>query len=182
MVFKERAANYSMGTLVAVACPGDYGLESLGTSFFEWLTHSPWANFLNGQEWVFPAVESLHIMGLALSFGAIAIVDLRLLGLAMRRQAAGELAADLNRLTLVGLAVMLSTGPLMFSADAIIWYRNPSLQFKMICLLLALAFHFTLHSRATRPATAPLLAKLAGATSLALWTAVIGGGRMIAFV
>jgi len=149
---------------------------------FQWLTTSPWANFLNGPEWAFPAVESLHMMGFALSIGTIALVDLRLLGLAMRRQTAGELAADLDRLTWFGLAVMLSTGPLMFSADAINWYRNPAFQFKMVCLTLALAFHFTLHRRATRPATPPLQAKLAGAVSLALWTAVVGGGRMIAFV
>ncbi len=151
-------------------------------SIFEWLATSPWANFMNGPEWAFPVVESLHFMGFALSIGTIATVDLRLLGMGMRHQTAGELAADLNRWTRIGLAVMLVTGPLMFSADAVNYHRNPSFQFKMICLSLALLFHFTLHSRATRPATPPLLARIAGGVSLALWTAVIAGGRMIAFV
>ena len=151
-------------------------------AFFEWLTTSPWANFLNGTEWAFPVLESIHFMGFALSIGTIAIVDLRLMDLAMRRRTAGELAADLSRLTTIGLAVMLTTGPLLFSADAITWYRNSAFQFKMVFLALALGFHFTLHRRAIRSGTAPLLAKLAGGVSLALWTAVIGGGRMIAFV
>jgi hypothetical protein len=151
------------------------------SSFFEWLNTSPWANFINGNEWAFPAVECLHLMGFALSIGTIAMVDLRLLGLAMRRRTAAELAADLDGLTWLGLAVMLTTGPLMFSADAVAWHRNPAFQFKMVGLALALAFHFTLHRRATRPGTPPLLAQLAGSASLALWAAVVGSGRMIAF-
>ena len=153
-----------------------------GDSFFEWLSTSPWANAMNGPEWAFPVVESLHFIGFALAIGTIAIVDLRLLGLGMRRHTASELAADLDRWTRVGFAVMLVTGPLMFSADAVNYHHNPSFQFKMTCLLIALLFHFTLHRRATGPQVSPWIAKLAGGVSLALWTAVIAGGRMIAFV
>ena len=152
------------------------------TAFFAWLAAGPWARFMNGTEWAFPTVESLHVMGFALSIGAIALVDLRLLGLGLRRQTAGELAADLKVLTWVGLALMLTTGPLMFSADALSWRFNPAFQFKMLCLALALTFHFTVHRRATRPGATALLARLAGATSLILWSAVLAGGRMIAFV
>jgi hypothetical protein len=152
------------------------------SSFFEWLTTSPWANAMNGPEWAFPVVESLHFIGFAFSIGTIAIVDLRLLGLAMRHQSAAELAADLDRWTWAGFALMLITGPLMFSADAVRYHDNPSFQFKMVCLLIALLFHFTIHRRVTRSDVAPVAAKLAGALSLALWTAVVAGGRMIAFV
>ena len=151
-------------------------------SFFEWLTTTPWAKALNGPEWAFPVVESLHFIGMALSVGTIAIVDLRLLGIAMRRHSAGELAADLHRWTLTGLTLMLITGPAMFSADAVNYHHNPAFQFKMACLSLALVFHFTLHRGATRSATPSHLAKLAGALSLALWICVVAGGRMIAFV
>jgi hypothetical protein len=150
--------------------------------FFEWLTTSPWANAMNGPEWAFPVVESLHFMGFALSIGTIAIVDLRLLGLGMRRQTAAELAADLNRWTRLGLLLMLITGPLMFSADAVRYHLNPSFQFKMTCLTAALLFHFTLHRRAVQPGVPPIAARFAGGLSLALWTAVVAGGRMIAFV
>ena len=150
--------------------------------FFEWLTTSPWANFMNGPEWAFPVVESLHFMGLALSIGTIAIVDLRLLGLGMRRQTASELAADLGPWTWSGLALMLITGPLMFSADAVTYHYNPAFQFKMTCLLVALLFHFTIHRKVTGSAASPAAAKLTGGLSLALWTAVVGAGRMIAFV
>ena len=121
-------------------------------------------------------------MGLALSIGTIAIVDLRLLGIGMRRQTASQLAADLDPWTRAGFAVMLITGPLMFSADAVAYHNNPAFQFKMTCLLLALLFHFTIHRKVTRSGVSPTAARLAGGLSLALWTAVVGGGRMIAFV
>jgi hypothetical protein len=154
----------------------------LPDSFFQWLTTTPWARAMNGPEWAFPAVESLHFIGFALSVGTIAIVDLRLLGMAMRLQSASELAADLHIWTRTGLAVMLISGPLMFSADAINYHHNPAFQFKMVCLSLALFFHFSVHRLAIRTSAPPLLAKLAGVISLSLWTCVVAGGRMIAFV
>jgi uncharacterized membrane protein len=152
------------------------------TSFFKWLTTSALANAMNNHEWAFPIVQSLHFIGFALSIGTIAIVDFRLLGLGMRRQQAAEIAADLKPWTLAGLAVMLITGPLMFSTDAVTYHYNPSFQFKMSCLMLALLFHFTLHRRAIRSDVSPNAARLAGAVSLLLWTAVVAGGRMIAFI
>jgi hypothetical protein len=154
----------------------------MSAEFFSWLVNSPLSHAMNSHEWVFPAVQSLHFIGFAMSIGTIAIVDLRLLGLGMRRQAPAELAADLAPWTLAGVAVMLITGPLMFSTDAVAYHYNPSFQFKMVCLMLALLFHFTLHRRAAYPEVSPIAAKLAAATSLLLWTAVVAGGRMIAFI
>jgi hypothetical protein len=154
----------------------------MATSFFQWLTTSALANAMNNHEWAFPIVQSLHFMGFALSIGTIAIVDFRLLGLGMRRQHAAEIAADLKPWTYAGIALMLTTGPMMFSTDAVAYHVNPSFQFKMVCLMLALLFHFTLHRRAVRPDVPPIAAKLAGAMSLVLWTAVVAGGRFIAFI
>lgn len=154
----------------------------LPDSFFEWLTKTPWAKAMNGPQWAFPLVESMHFIGLALSIGTIAIVDLRLLGIGMRRQSGSELAGDLRIWTRIGLAVMLITGPLMFSADAVNYHHNPAFQFKMVCLLLALVFHFTFHRYATRASAPSFLTKLVGGVSLALWTCVVAAGRMIAFV
>jgi hypothetical protein len=154
----------------------------MSTSFFEWLTTSALANAMKNYEWAFPVVQSLHFIGFAPSIGTIAIVDFRLLGLGMRRQRAAEIAADLKPWTLAGLAVMLITGPLMFSTDAVTYHYNPSFQFRMACLTLALLFHFTFHRRAVWSDVSPIVARLAGVVSLLLWTAVVAGGRMIAFI
>ena len=151
-------------------------------AFFEWLTSSPWANAMNGPEWAFPVVESLHFIGFALLIGTIAIVDFRLLGLMRRLHEPAELAAALNRFTLAGLALMLTTGPLMFSADAVRYHVNPSFQIKMNVLLVTLVFYFAIHRRLVRRGLSPMMAKVLAVVSLTLWTTVIGAGRMIAFV
>jgi hypothetical protein len=151
-------------------------------SFLHWLVNSPWSHWINLYEWVFPVIQSVHFIGFAVPIGTIAMVDLRLLGFGMRRQTPAELAADLDRWTLVGIAMMLFTGFLMFSTDAVTYHNNPSFQVKMTCFMVALAFHFTIRRRAVRPRAGPAGAKLAAVVSLLLWTTVLAAGRMIAFV
>ncbi|HEY1242308.1 MAG TPA: DUF6644 family protein [Bryobacteraceae bacterium] len=146
------------------------------------MVNSPWSHVMNSSEWVFPIVQSLHFIGFALSIGTIAMVDLRLLGVGMLRQSAADLAADLEPWTRLGIVIMLTTGPLMFSTDAVAYHFNPSFQFKMTCLALALLLHFTVHRRAVRPGISPLAAKGAAVISLVLWSLVVAGGRMIAFI
>jgi hypothetical protein len=150
--------------------------------FLLWLVNSPWSHAMNAAEWVFPTVQSLHFIGFALSIGTIAMVDFRVLGWGKSRLTPVELAADLTRWTRAGIAIMLITGFLMFSTDAVGYHNNPAFQFKMVCLTVAILFHFTLHRHAVGTAVPHLAAKLAAVTSLLLWTAVVAGGRMIAFI
>ena len=150
--------------------------------FFPWLVNSPWSHVMNSAEWVFPAVQSLHFIGFAVSIGTIAMVDFRLLGFGKQRLEPAELARGLEPWSRAGIAIMLVTGFLMFSTDAVTYHNNPSFQFKMTCLTLALLFHFTLHPRAVHAAAPHLATKLAAAVSLLLWSSVLAGGRMIAFV
>jgi hypothetical protein len=143
---------------------------------------TPLAQGMIAAEWVFPVVQSLHFVGFALSIGTIAIVDLRLLGWAMRRQTAAELAAELSPWTQIGIILMLTTGFMMFSTDAVAYHFNPSFQFKMYCLTAALIFHFTLHRLVIRPGTPAIAAKSAAIFSLVLWSSVVWGGRFVAFI
>jgi len=157
-------------------------LLQIPDSFWHWLTVSPWAKVMNGPEWMFPVVQSFHFIGFAFSIGTIAIVDLRLLGLGMTRQTAAELHSDLNRWSWIGIAMMLITGPLMFSADAPTYHYNPAFRFKMEVLTAAIPYQLTFQRWAVRDNVPPILAKLAGLISLALWTLVLAGGRSIAFI
>ncbi|HUK92382.1 MAG TPA: hypothetical protein VLZ81_18420, partial [Blastocatellia bacterium] len=81
------------------------------------LAYDPATNPLNNNEWSFPLLECIHILGFTLSIGTIAIVDLRMLGIALLRHSTKDLGKDLAPWTLVGLAVMLISGPLIFSSD-----------------------------------------------------------------
>ncbi|MBZ5575070.1 MAG: hypothetical protein LAP40_00755 [Acidobacteriia bacterium] len=104
-------------------------------------------------------------------------VDLRLLGWA-RRLPVSPLADALGRWTRAGIAVMLTTGPVLFLSDMPRYAANRAFRFKMGCLLLALVTHFTVRRRALRGSAAS--GRLAALLSLALWTCVVLGGRAIA--
>lgn len=131
---------------------------------------------------VFPVLECIHILGFILLAGSIALIDFRLLGALMRDQGPAALANDAAPWTLVGLALALTSGALLFASDPDHYYLNSAFQFKMGVLLLALAFHYTIHGRMVRPGASPISGKLAACLSLALWAGVIGGGIFIGFV
>jgi hypothetical protein len=145
------------------------------------LAYDPATNPLNTTEWAFPVLECLHIVGFALSIGTITIVDLRMLGLGMRNQAVPQLLKDTAPFTLVGLALMLITGPLIFSSDPRMYLYNSSFRFKMVALLLAIIYNYTIHRKVASSVSSPLVGKLVGGVSLALWVSVVAGGLFIAF-
>jgi hypothetical protein len=108
-------------------------------------------------------------------------VDLTLLGFGMRKYPASRLGADLVPWTRGGLAVMLLTGPLLLSSEALRCFDSSSFWAKMGLLTVALLFHFTVHRRVVMadPPISPLLAGLAACTSLALWAGVALAAKFI---
>jgi hypothetical protein len=140
-------------------------------------------NPLEESEWLFPVVECFHILGFALSAGTIAIVDFCLLGAGPKRENAAILAQGLAPWTLLGLADMLFTGPLLYLANggAAQYGHNPAFRFKLLCLLAAIVYQYTLHRKLVSPKTTPSVAKLGAVISLCLWTGVVAGGLFIAF-
>ena len=83
--------------------------------FYQWLQNTPWATGIRESSLLFPVIETIHVLGLALSVGTIAVVDLRLLGLGMRRQPVTQLAGQLARRTLDGLAGSVASGIMLSS-------------------------------------------------------------------
>jgi hypothetical protein len=140
------------------------------------------ANPLNASALIFPALECMHIVGFAVTVGTIALVDFRLLGWGMRRQAAGEVARDLAPWTLFGLVSIFFSGPLMFSSDPDMYYLNRSFQFKMVCFALAILFNYTIHRKVALGGGSEGLGIAVACVSLLLWVGVIFGGIFIAFV
>jgi hypothetical protein len=139
-------------------------------------------NPLNENALVFPILECFHILGFAVTVGTIALVDFRLLGFGLLRQNVAELAKALAPWTLFGLATVLLSGPMLFSSDPDMYYLNLSFQIKMVLLLVAIVFHYTVRRKLLRGELPPDLSKLVACVSLALWTSVIFAGIFIAFV
>ena len=139
-------------------------------------------NPLNENALVFPILECIHILGFAVTVGTIALVDFRLLGFGLLRQSVAELAKALAPWTLFGLVTVLLSGPMLFSSDPDMYYLNLSFQIKMVLLLVAIVFHYTVRRKVLRGDLSPGLSRPVACVSLALWTSVIFAGIFIAFV
>ncbi len=144
------------------------------------LVYDPTTNPLNNNDWAFPLLECIHIAGFTLSIGTIAIVDFRLLGLGTQKPV--QLLKETAPWTLVGLVIMLISGPLIFSSDPYMYLGNYSFRFKMVALLVAILYNYTVHRKVVLAGASPGVNKLVGALSLALWVSVVAGGLFIAFV
>lgn len=138
-------------------------------------------NPLNASPLIFPALECAHIIGFALSIGTIAVLDFRLLGLGLIHHRSSELAKDLAPWTLVGLAIMLLSGPAMFSSDPDMYYLNGAFQIKMVALLAAMVFNYTIHRKVAAQDPSSGGAKLVACISLTLWMSIILCGIFIGF-
>lgn len=141
------------------------------------------ADALNSSEWVFPIAECFHITAFAWSIGMIAMVDYRLLGFGVQHSKPSEVLRITAPWTLLGLAVVLLSGPVLFLSDARMYLHNPSFDFKIVALAVALLFNYTIHRKvAMSEASSGGLKAVVGIASLALWISVIFGGLFIAFV
>ena len=138
-------------------------------------------NPLNEYPLAFPTCECIHIVGFAISLGTVGLVDLRMLGVGVEAKVP-ELARDLSLWTAVGIATMILSGMLLFSSDPDRYYLNGAFQLKMVCLVLAIVFNYTIHSKALKNGGTGTGAKAIAGISLALWTSIVFLGIFIAFV
>jgi hypothetical protein len=83
---------------------------------------------------------------------------------------------------MMGLGIVIFSGPVLFLSDPLQYIHNSSFQFKMVVLLAAIVFNYTIHRRVALSVAPAMLCRIAGAVSLALWLSVIAGGLFIAFV
>jgi hypothetical protein len=130
----------------------------------------------------FPILECIHIIAFSFSVGTIALVDFRLLDFGMKHQTPAELLETTSAWTLIGLVLMIFSGLLLFSDDPEMYSLNVAFLIKMVCLLAAIVFNYTIHRRAARSKRTSASSKVVACVSLALWGSVVFGGIFIAFV
>ena len=157
--------------------------------FVQWLNQTPGSVLIRESDWIFPIIETVHILALSISVGLILWVDLRLIGLGMRRETVSDVLEQLKWWTRAGFAVMFLSGSLLLYSEPLKCYNAASFRLKMLFLALAgvnaLVFHTTTYRSVGAwdrdTAAVPLRAKLAGYFSLTLWLAVIIAGRWTAY-
>jgi hypothetical protein len=154
----------------------------------QWLDATPWSVALRESTWAYPIVESIHVLALCLFLGLAVVLDLRLVGVAMRRTRVSEIVERLMPWTTAGFVVMVTTGALLFYSSPVRFYGNVFFRVKALTLVLAglnaWVFHATIRRRLPEwdeAPVAPPAARVAGYLSLALWMVIVVSGRMIAY-
>ena len=157
-------------------------------SYLQWLQATALATNIRNSLLLFPLLESIHVIALALVFGTIAIVDLRLLGVASAERSFRKIASDILKWTWGAFALSAITGALMFTTNATVYYHNFYFRTKMVLLLLSginMGIFELTAGRAVRDwdtaRSAPAIGKAAAVLSIVIWIAVIFTGRLIGF-
>jgi hypothetical protein len=141
--------------------------------------------------WLYPTVETVHIVGIGLLFGSIAVLDLRLLGLS-RNIPVRTLARHVLPWSIGSFVLIVPSGLLMFTAHATEFIDSEVFILKMLLIMAAFVNAALFHTITFRTADVwdseemrklppPPSARLAGALSLLLWIAVIACGRLLAY-
>jgi hypothetical protein len=156
--------------------------------FFEWLASTEGSIALHESLYMYPLLESVHVWTLAVFLGLVSILDLRLLGLTLRKVPVSQIEGRLLPWTMTGFAIMVVTGFLLLYAIPVRTYQSVWFRAKMIFMVLAglnvLLFHTGVARRIAEwdvAAHIPRRARMAGAASLLLWGAIVFSGRFIAY-
>jgi hypothetical protein len=157
-------------------------------SFLEWLASTHYSVALHESLFMYPLVESTHVLALTLFVGLAVMLDLRLLGLTLNNVPVSEMLDRVLPWTKVGFVVMIVTGLLLFYAIPVRNYQNIFFRIKVVMLLLAGLNVWLFHSRVERRVAdwdldpvAPKGARVAAAVSIILWAGIVVAGRMIAY-
>jgi len=157
-------------------------------TFCEWLANTPGSIALHESVYVYPVIESIHVLTLCLFLGLAAMLDLRLLGITLRETPVSEVADRLLPWTIAGFVVMVISGALLFYGIPVRTYQNIFFRIKVVLLTLsglnAFLFHSTIYRKVAEwnlDAVPPRRARIAGGLSLLFWASIVVAGRMIAY-
>ena len=155
--------------------------------FCQWLAATPGSIALHESLFMYPLVESAHVLTLCLFVGMSLIWDLRLLGVMLPNVPMTTMTRKVWPFMLVGFIIMSISGVLLFYAIPVRSYQNVFFRLKVIMLILAGLNAWVFHNTASRTVDQwdttrpPIRARRAAAASLLLWAAIIVAGRMIAY-
>jgi hypothetical protein len=138
------------------------------------------ASHLRVSRWTYPLVNAGHVLGIALLIGAVAPLDLRLIGL-WRHIPLASVAAVVRPVAATGLVLALATGALLFATGATEYAAMQLFWFKLALVAAALV-NVAFHGGPGILTAPPLQQRLAGAASLGLWIGVLLCGRMLGYL
>jgi hypothetical protein len=158
------------------------------TAFADAVQQTGISTWMRGSLAALPVIEAIHVMAIATVYGTILIVDLRLLGLRDTARPFSRVFGEMMRWTWIAFVLAVITGSLLFIPNAPTYVRNTAFGLKMVALVCAglnvAVFELTIRRTVALWDTGPNIpkgARIAGAVSILIWTAVIILGRWIGF-
>lgn len=150
----------------------------------DWLAQTQASQTIKEIDWIVPTVQTIHILAIAAVVGSMALLDLRVLGIAARAQSLSSVSHRLLPWVWRALIVLLLSGLIMVTGEPGRSITNSIFQVKMALVIFAAILTFFLQRSLKAKAaadTAPTGAKVIAALSLAVWVLIVFAGRWIAY-
>jgi len=136
--------------------------------------------YVRGSTWLFPVIESFHLIGLGLLGGSVVIMDFKLMKLIFRGTNRIYVLEQTRKFFILGLSLLILTGVPLFLSEAVKCYYSRAFWIKMISLVIGVLFVYFVRN--------PLIVKKEGTilifigfVSFSIWTVVAASGRWIGF-
>jgi hypothetical protein len=151
--------------------------------FLAWLDDTPLSHWIAETTWVYPTLETMHTVGMALLIGSLGLIDLRVLG--FKPELPLLETQRLLPLAWLGFTLNALSGTLLFISDSVMFYSSYTFRIKIALIILG-GINAALLGRQVFQANAPGAPPTAGAkwvaaTSLVFWFGAIIAGRLIAY-
>jgi len=156
--------------------------------FSIWLSETEWSIALRESLYLYPWIESAHVLSISLFVGTLIFIELRLIGLSFLALSISELNSKILPISIFGFCLMTLTGALLFYAIPVRTYQSIFFRIKILLIILAGINAFLFHRQMYKEGDSwdegefiPGSVKIKSVVSLVLWIFVIISGRMIAY-
>ena len=159
------------------------------TSFWDWIQYSE-LSFQIGATWIFPLLESIHVLSVVVFFASILMIDLKICGITPKRYSLESLYKELLPWAWLTFLVACLTGLGLFISRPGAYAENPAFLTKL-GLLLAAGINLLIFQSKSRMPTVSMhpeftskltTANLQACLSIMIWTGVIFAGRWVGHI
>jgi hypothetical protein len=150
--------------------------------FFQWMGEQSFSAFFLETVWPTPIIQCIHLVAVSVFAGALLLVDFRLMGTGLKDTPLPRLARVAEFWLIGSFVVLVLTGIPQMASTALKQYYSPFFWWKMEMVLIGLIVTVTIRRKLASTEESqlgPVLPKLVGAVSIALWTSVTIGARLI---
>jgi len=147
--------------------------------YFQWLGKLPISQAIGSSIWIFPLVQAIHLVFLALLAGAILIVDMRLLGFGLTTRPVSQVARDARPWLIAGILGMISTGIPQLMQNSMREYYSEYFWTKMTLIAVGLVIMLTVRRKVTQATESSLAGKIVALVSIGVWGGVVWNARLI---